>query len=297
MPTDTLYLPKEADVLTIWPGTGIPPNSAQATWQEQASQPPDSSIPNEMARNVVIPTLTRFNPSAGAGNGTALIVAPGGAFHFLMMYHEGYEVAEWLTTLGITAFVLKYRLYHTPPQEAEFFTLLERLGGQLPPPDAKEIDPPIGFPELEATRLWAEADGRQAIRFVRQQAAVLAIDPNKIGILGFSAGGGVAINAALEYDPLSRPNFAAGIYPAYRKGPLVPVDAPPLFIAIADDDDTVAPISFARLYKGWHQAGKSVELHIFANGGHGFGMRQQNQLSDQWTGVFKYWLASQGYIA
>jgi dipeptidyl aminopeptidase/acylaminoacyl peptidase len=78
---------------------------------------------------------------------------------------------------------------------------------------------------------------------------------------------------------------------------VMPENAPPLFLAIADDDKAVAPISSARLYEAWHKAGKPVELHIFANGGHGFGMRKQHLLSDSWTHLFKHWLASRGYIS
>lgn len=286
-----------ANVFTIWPGTGIPPGSEKWTWHEQTMQVPDFSTPNQMVRNVVVPTLTMFKPPAGTANGTAIIVAPGGAFHFLMMGHEGYDVAHWLTNLGVTAFVLKYRVQRTPENDADMPAFLEELGEKLPHPDPNEIDPPVAFPAAEKARLSAEEDGRQAIRFLRQHATELGIDSNRIGIMGFSAGGGVAINAVLEHDSLSRPDFAAGIYPGYRIFTPVPDDAPPLFIAIADDDKAVAPISSARLYEAWHKAGKSVELHIFASGRHGFGMLKQNLLSDPWIDLFKSWMASLSYIS
>jgi len=288
--------PDAAEVFTIWPGSGIPPGSEAWNWHEQAMQPPGSSIPDEMVRNVVVPTLTKFKPAVEAENGTAIIVAPGGAFHFLMMYHEGYDVARWLTQLGVTAFVLKYRLQHTPENDADMPAFLEELDVNLPEVVQTEVDPPMTYPPVEEARLWAEEDGRQAIRYLRQNAAELGIDPHRVGIMGFSAGGGVAVNAILEHDALSRPDFAAGIYPGYRSVKTVPEDAPPLFIAIADDDDAVAPISSARLYEDWHKAGRPVELHIFANGGHGFGMHQQDLLSDAWCDLFKHWMTSQGYI-
>lgn len=296
MQTNSVLPPDAAEVFVIWPGTGIPPGAEEATWHEQSMQPPGSSIPNEMVRNVVIPTITMFRSAEGTANGTALIVAPGGAFHFLMMYHEGYDVARWLTTFGVTAFVLKYRVQHTPENDADMPAFLEQLGEKLAHPDATEVDPPAGYPTVEEARRWGEEDGRQAIRFVRQHAAELGIDPNRIGIMGFSAGGGVALNAVLEHDLPSRPDFAAGIYPAYRVVTPVPEDVPPLFLAIADDDNLVASVSSARLYESWHKAGKSVELHIFADGGHGFGMLKQNRLSDTWIDLFKSWMASQGYI-
>ena len=280
------------DVLTIWPGTGIPPGAEASTWSEQATQPPGSPHPDGMIRNVVIPTLTMFKPETA--NGTAIIVAPGGAFHYLMMYHEGYDAARWLTQLGVTAFVLKYRVQHTPEDDAEMRAYLESMKAGRTDQSRMET-PPAGHPRGNQARLWGEEDGRQAIRYLRQHAAELGIAPDRIGIIGFSAGGGVSVNATLEYDELSRPDFAAGIYPAYRIVTPIPDDAPPLFLAIAGDDATVAPISSARLYETWRKAGKPAELHIFANGGHGFGMRQQNQASDQWTGLFEHWLATQGY--
>jgi acetyl esterase/lipase len=297
MKTDIEQPPGAAGVFAIWPGSGIPPGSENWTWHEQSMQAPDSSIPSQMVRNVVIPTVTMFKPIAGTANGTAIIVAPGGAFHFLMMDHEGYDVAHWLTNLGVTAFVLKYRVQHTPENDTDMPAFLDELGEKLPHPDHMEINPPMTYPPAEEARHWGEEDGRQAIRFVRQHAAEWGINPNRIGIMGFSAGGGIAINAILEHDYLSRPDFAVGIYPGYRIVTPVPEDASPLFITIADDDKAVAPISSARLYEAWHKAGKSVELHIFANGGHGFGMSKQNLLSDMWSDLFKNWMASQGYIA
>ena len=106
-----------------------------------------------------------------------------------------------------------------------------------------------------------------------------------------------AINTILECDSLARPDFAAAIYPAYRTVSAIPEDIPPLFIASADDDDLVAPVSAARLYEAWHKVAKSVELHIFADGGHGFGMNTQNLLSDVWIELFKNWLAARDYIS
>lgn len=255
----------------------------------QAPNVPSSS---RMVRNVVIPTLTVFEPSADIANGTAVVVAPGGAFHFLMMDHEGYDVARWLNHLGVTGFVLKYRVQRTPDDDAEMPVFLDKLGEELPHPDQTEVNPPMSHPGAEEARLWGEEDARQAIRFLRQNAADLNIDAKKIGIIGFSAGGGIAVNAALEHDDLSRPDFVAGIYVGYRLVDAVQEDLPPLFLAIADDDKAVAPISSARLYEAWHKADKPFELHVFANGGHGFGMREQGLLSDLWTQLFKGWLTA-----
>jgi len=173
---------------------------------------------------------------------------------------------------------------------------MDQLGRELPQSDHLEVDPPTGHPGAKEGRLWGEADARQAIRYLRTQAPKLGIDPGRIGIMGFSAGGGIAINAALEFDAVSRPDFVGGIYAGYRLGPNVPADAPPLFLAIADDEAPVAPISSARLYEAWHKAQRPVELHIFGSGGHGFGFNRLDLLSDSWTDLFRKWLAAGGWL-
>jgi acetyl esterase/lipase len=287
-----------AGVFAIYPGNGIPPGSEKWTWYEQTMHVPmpGRSTPMTMVRNVVLPTLTLFRPAEGTANGTSLIVAPGGAFRFLTMDSEGYDMAHWLTQLGVTVFVLRYRLAHMPENDAEMLTFMHNLMNVLPLQSRTEEKPPVGDEATEQARTWAEEDGRQTIRFVRQHAEEWALDPNRIGIAGFSAGGGIVISAAMQHDVQSRPDFAAGIYPGYTTATPVPEDAPPLFLAIADDDILVAPISAARLYEAWHKAGKPVELHIFVRGYHGFGMQQQHLPSDQWIDLFKNWLAAQGYL-
>lgn len=288
--------PDAAGVFAIWPGTGVPPGAEKSTWHEQTMQAPWGNVPNRMVRNVVIPTITMFKPAAGAANGTALIVAPGGACSFLMVDYEGYDMARWLTPLGVTAFVLKYRLAHTPENDAEMPAFVEHLMDILPHPGPTVETPPVATPAIEEARLWGEEDGRQAIRFIRQHAIEWGLDPNRIGIAGFSAGGGVVMGAVMQHDAQSRPDFGVPIYPGYRTATPVPADAPPLFIALADDDKLVAPISGARLYEAWHAAGKPAELLIFGSGGHGFGMKKQLLLSDSWVDQFKKWLAAQGYL-
>ena len=291
------YPADAAEVYNIYPGNGVPPASKDWTWQEQSMQAPWTQDSSLMVRNVKVPTLTMFKPKGNAANGTAVIIAPGGAFHFLMMNHEGYDVARWLSKQGVTSFVLKYRVQHMPEEDTKMPAFLEELFANLPEVSQIEVEPPMTYPPAEEARLWGEEDGRQATRFLRTHAADLGINPNRIGIMGFSAGGGIAVNAALEYDSLSRPDFVAGIYPGYRTVEPIPKSLPPLFVAIADNDDAVAPISSARLYETWHKSGASAELHIFSTGGHGFGMRDQGLLSDQWTDLFKRWMDSQGYLS
>ena len=284
-------------MFAIWPSTGVPPGSEKWTWHEQTMEAPGGVGPDRMVRNVVIPTITMFKPPANKVNGTAIIVAPGGAFHFLMVDNEGYDMARWLAELGVTSFVLKYRLAHTPESDADMPAFLRNLFNVLPHPGPTEVNPPVGTERTEEARSWAEEDGRQAIRFVRQHAKEWGIDPHRIGIAGFSAGGGVVMGAAMQHDAQSRPDFGVPVYAGYRNATPVPADAPPLFIAATDDDKLVGPISAARLYEAWHAAGKPAELHIFVKGEHGFGMKKQDLPSDSWTNLLKTWLANLGYLS
>jgi acetyl esterase/lipase len=285
-----------AGVFAIYPGSGVPRDTENWTWHEATVQIPGSSTPNRMVRNVVVPTLTLYKPSPGTANGTALIVAPGGAFRFLMFDLEGADVAHALAPLGVTVFVLRYRVAHTPDDNGEFFGSLQSMMSNLPHPGATVETPPTGGGPAEEARSWADADGLQAIRYVRQHASEWSVDPKKIGIVGFSAGGGIAVDAAMGHTLDSRPDFVGGIYPGYRPGITVPDDAPPLFVAATDDDVLVAPISGARLYEAWHAAGKPAELHIFAKGQHGFAMKKQNLPSDAWIDLFTTWMRTMGYI-
>ncbi len=294
------YISRPADaagIFAIYPGAGAPPGSEQATWREQMTQAQLSGGPLRIVRNVVIPTITMFKPPAGKANGASLIIAPGGAFRILAIDKEGYDMARWLTQLGITAFVLKYRLTKTPEDDEELRAYLRNLINVLPRQSRDDARPPVGDSPSEAARLLAEEDGRQAIRYVRQHAAEWGLDPQRIGIAGFSAGGGVAVAAAVEHDAESRPDFVVGVYPGYRKATPVPSDAPPMFLAITDDDILVAPLSVARLYEEWRKANKPVELHIFTKGGHGFGMLKQNMPSDAWLDLLRNWLDAQGFLS
>lgn len=276
------------DVFTIYPGNGIPDRNSITENKEKTIK----VEAGRMTRNVIIPTLSMYKPANGKSNGTSIIVAPGGAFYFLMFDKEGADVAKWLTNYGITTFVLKYRLASTPDKNEEMGPFIKKLFEVLPHPDSSVFDPPIGTIDGEKARLLAEEDGRQSIRFLREHARELEIDPNKIGIMGFSAGGGVAVNSALEHDKLGRPNFAAGIYPGWRKVASIQSDAPPLFIAISDKDALVTALSSAQLYENYHKAGKPIELHIFGNGIHGFGSIKDGSLTDTWTELYIKWLKS-----
>lgn len=233
--------------------------------------------------NVVNPTLTVFPADPTNANGTAVVICPGGAFFMLSMNSEGSDVARWLNTKGVTGFVLKYRLVEAktddPGREAFSRGKLDSIAAPVIP--------------------LAMADGLAAIRHVRQHARDYGVNPQRIGIMGFSAGGTVASSVAYNYTPDSRPNFVAPIYLAYHwtiKTNGVPADAPPMFILAATDDPLKLASHSVDLYRDWTAAKKPAELHLFAKGGHGFGMKKQDLPSDHWIERFADWLDMQGLL-
>jgi acetyl esterase/lipase len=267
----------EPQVVPLWPEGA--PGSEDWTQQEQVSFMPSGL---KVVRNVVQPTLTAYLPERSAAVGTAAIVCPGGAFHFLSIDMEGTDVARWLVAHGVAAFVLKYRLIRTGDD------FLDQVG--------KRLDDRPAMDRLMADlRPLVLADGQQAVRVVRQRAAEWEVAPDRIGMIGFSAGGTVTVSVALEHDASSRPDFAGAIYSGGFEDVPVPGDAPPLFVLCAGDDAMAAPLS-VRLYSDWKAAGHPVELHIYAQGGHGFGMQEKGFPSDTWIDRFGDWLGVQGLL-
>ncbi len=249
-----------------------------------------------MVRNVVRPTLTPYLPKAGTGNGSAVVIAPGGGFRFLSWESEGTKVAQWLSERGVAAFVLKYRLVDTGATDAEFQKRLQEMFQKLSKPGVGEKPGgPLDDLETAAVVAMASEDGRQAIKVLRRRAGEWGVAKDRIGIMGFSAGGMVASAVALQHDAESRPNFVGAIYGAPFDAVTAPQDAPPLFILCADDDPLAAS-NCARLYLTWKGAGKSSELHIYAKGGHGFGMNKQGLPVDSWIERFGSWLDAQGLL-
>jgi dienelactone hydrolase len=266
-------------VIPLW--DGVAPGSEGWTQVEEAA--------GATVRNVVKPTLTAYPAEPAVANGTAVIVCPGGAFRALSWQDEGVQAAKWLNAHGITAFVLKYRLLDARA----------RGGGMAPPPRNLEIKNANANPEPDNKELanvinLATSDGRQAIKLVRKNAASWGINPKRIGIMGFSAGGGVAVGSALGGDPDGRPDFVATLYGPALVDVNVPADAGPLFIAVAADHMPVSAGCVA-LYSVWKAAGKSAELHVYAGGRAGFGMRKQGLPSDTWVDRYYDWLRAQGF--
>jgi acetyl esterase/lipase len=270
----------EPQVISLWPGAA--PGSESWTQKETESAIPGTTV--RIVQNVTRPTVTAFLPDPSKANGTAVVICPGGAFHFLTMDDEGTGVARWLNARGVAAFVLKYRLTRTGD---DVFAQIQEIIRDRSKYDAivRQLNPMIA------------ADGQQAIRVVRQNSAKWGIDPGRIGILGFSAGGYLALTVALEHSADSRPDFLGAIYAPTRDDLPVPADAPPLFAVAADDDPVVSPAgNSVRIYSAWKAAGKPGELHIYSRGGHGFGIRKQNLPTDGWIDRFGEWLQVQGLL-
>lgn len=263
---------------------GKPKGSENWTWSEQTNS--KNMFNTEVTYNVVQPTITAYLPPKELATGTAIIVAPGGAFHTLSINSEGVDVAKWLNSKGIAAFVLKYRV-------ARSFT----------DDPVKELMPKMAdFKKLDEENApivpLAMTDGLTAVQYVRDHAKEMDIDPAKIGFMGFSAGGTLTMSVVYNATDANRPNFVAPIY-AYEPaviGATLPSVKTPIFVAVAGDDQLgMMPMSI-NIYKKWFDAKHPAELHIYEKGGHGFGMRKQNLPTDTWYERFGEWLKLQGYL-
>lgn len=269
------------DVIPLYQGT--PPESEPANYPEKEYF--SNVWKTEVVTNVTKPTLTVFKPAPELRNGTAIVVCPGGGFMALSITSEGSDVAKYLAAKGVTAFVLKYRLAHTGEDATQEFGALMA--------DRQK------FREMMSKIVpLSNADGVAAVTYVRRHASEWGISPDRVGIIGFSAGGEVAAGTAFEYKPEERPAFVAPIYAAMPvpKDDSVPADAPPMFLAAATDDQLGLAADSILLWQKWTAAHKSVELHMFAKGGHGFGMRKQNLPTDHWIDRFAEWLDQQGFL-
>lgn len=269
------------EVVRIYEGKA--PGSENWNWSEAYIEKTAWNTP--VVYNVSDPTLTVIKPEAGKANGTAVIICPGGGFFAHSIENEGLGVARWLASKGVTCFVLKYRL--------------AKATGDDP---IKDFNAAFGDKELQARQQasipLAIADGKQAIAYVRKNAGKWGLKPNAIGIMGFSAGGTVAGSAGFGYTAENKPDFVAPIYaflPPEMQG-TVAADAPPMFIAVASDDQIGLQTHSVALYSKWNTAKKSAELHVYYKGGHGFGIRKQQQPSDAWADQFAEWLGFQGFL-
>jgi len=255
------------------------PNGAPGSEGETAAE---TVRVNENGEHIVSgihrPSITPYPPSPAKATGAAVIIAPGGGHRELWMDHEGYKVAQWLSEHGVAAFVLKYRL--------------AREAGSTYTVDGTEL-----------------ADIRRALRLVRSRASEWNIDPARIGVMGFSAGGELAAMAGTRSDAgnaaaadlierqSSKPAFQALIYPAIPHDMVLSQQTPPAFLVCGEDDRADIAQGLPQLYVSLKQAGVSAELHVFARTGHGFGLRPTNRppVSD-WPQLFLEWLDVEGML-
>jgi acetyl esterase/lipase len=269
----------------IWPG--IAPGSE--TWTHQEHEDIDPATGHRLLRGVVVPTITPVLPRPGTESGTGVVIAPGGAFTGLAWDLEGLATAGWLAEQGIAAFVLKYRLARVPADPAE----LEALRRSMPDPGHAgallEWSQALLAPAIDI----ATADGEQAVRVVRERAATWGVDPTRVGILGYSAGGTVATQAAVTGDAASRPAFVVNVYGAWFAKE-VPTGAPPLFGVAAADDPLVD--AWLKTAQAWLAAGVPTELHLYERGGHGFAVTTQGLPVDGWTERLTGWLTSRALL-
>ncbi len=262
---------------------GKAPGSENWTWQEGMNN--KNSVKVTTVFNVVQPTLTVFSPAVSPSNGTAIIICPGGGFHFLAIDHEGNDIAKALVKKGITVFVLKYRLVHIFSENP--------FDDMLNAPDKKAWDD-----ESLAIIPLAIADGKQAVAYVRRHASEYNVSPERVGIMGFSAGGMVAASTAFDYTVENRPDFVVPVYadlPENRVGSVLP-DAPPLYILCAQDDEFGFIPHALNMYNRWYTAGRPVEMHLFGKGGHGFGIGNPANTTHNWVNPFGEWLKMQGLM-
>jgi acetyl esterase/lipase len=229
-------------------------------------------------RNIHNPSITAFLPAGEKATGAAVVICPGGGHRELVYKAEGEECARYLNTIGVAAFVLKYRLGR---EEGSPYSIEEHAG----------------------------ADGRRAMRLVRSRAAEWKIDPKRVGLLGFSAGGEVVslvTCGASDADPNAndpvdrldcRPAFQILIYPGPIGIPeVIPSNAPPAFLLVANDDRAAGTIT--RLLQKYRDARIPVEAHIFARGGHGFNMGNRSKLASvkNWPQRLADWLADNQWL-
>jgi acetyl esterase/lipase len=271
-------------VLDVWPGK-VPGENAPPGPEKILDQKPGEK-PVKRLTNVSKPTITIFRPARDKDTGAAVVICPGGGYHILAWDLEGEEVARWLNSIGVTGIVLKYRV----PRPSDL-------------PKDKQPQGPL-------------QDAQRALSLVRSKAADWQLDAKRIGVLGFSAGGHLAASAATNFDRRAyeagddidkiscRPDFAILIYPAYLlakdKDELAPEirvrkECPPTFFVHAGDDPIKADNSVL-MYLALKRAGVRAELHVYAAGGHGFGLRPSAQPCSAWPQRCADWLRTQGFL-
>ncbi|GAB3793567.1 hypothetical protein GCM10028819_05440 [Spirosoma humi] len=280
------------EIVKLWPDGAIPNAIAGAQITEKSETDANGIL---RISNVSVPTLTVYLPSKNKATGAAVMICPGGGYGILAASHEGSDVARWFNEMGVAAFVLKYRL----------------------------PNPAIMTNQQEVPLM----DAMQGLTLIRKEAARYGIDPNKIGVMGFSAGGHLASTLATHYNKgpraneQAKPSFAILLYPvisfgekahagsrnnllgklvsspemiAYYSNELqVTAQTPPTFLVHAEDDKAVPVENSIEFYLACLKSGVPAEMHLYPNGGHGFGLRTAKFGSlNAWPDACKAWLTS-----
>ncbi|RZL29806.1 MAG: alpha/beta hydrolase [Rubrivivax sp.] len=274
-----LAAPAEPKAIPLRTG-GVDKQPAAETWFMQWGEP--------MVRNVTTATLTPFLPAPGKGNGTAVLVAPGGGFRWLSIKNEGWKVAQALADQGVAAFVLKYRLQPTPESLDGFKDSMNRMFASVGAASAPDGAPRPMAPDLSNQLADAEA----AYAMILSRAGEWGVDTKRLGMMGFSAGAGLTMHSTLQSKTMKLA-FIAPIYGGMSPVE-VPKDAPPMFNVIASDDFLFRG-QFG-VVKAWFDAGRPVEFHLYQNGGHGFGLGYPGKTANGWFPVFMHWLDVNGLL-
>lgn len=269
--------------LDVWPGK--PPNEVGAIGEEKVLEDKPGQRKVKRITNVTRPTITVYRPAKEKDTGAAVVICPGGGYNILAWDLEGEEVAAWLNSIGVTGIVLKYRV--------------PRREGQSSGPPLQPLQ-----------------DAQRALSLVRSKAREWGIDAQRIGVLGFSAGGHLAAAASTNFNRRAyesvddidkaacRPDFAVLVYPAYlitkdgkemAEDIRVTKETPPMFLVHAGDDRVSAENS-AHMYLALKRAGVPAEVHIYSSGGHGFGLRPSTDECSTWPQRCSDWLKAQQFL-
>jgi len=262
---------QEPQVIPIWPAGNL-----AADAQSQHEVVTENAAHEHTVTNIHNPTITAYLPPQEKATGVAILVAPGGGHRFLSIDHEGYDVGKWLASIGVAGFVLKYRLARA---ENSHYTVED-----------------------------ADQDAQRAIRLIRSRAEDWHVNPAKVGILGFSAGGEVAVLAATKFDrgkpdasdaiehQSSRPDFQVLIYPGVQPANIaVTKDTPPAFMLCANDDAGPSN-AIPALAQALKKVGVPVEIHIYHSGGHGFGIRPRPLPISSWPQRLQEWMVDSAIL-
>jgi dienelactone hydrolase len=274
----SMAAPAEPDAIPLY-GDATPGSASSETWSLYYGQ-------YAVVRNVTHPTITPFLPDPEKATGAAVVVAPGGAFMLLAIDPEGWRVARALNERGIAAFVLKYRVMGTPVDNTEAVALMNQR-------TLEGITDPTQMPTIQYPP--STDDALAALALVRARSAEWGVDPDRVGMIGFSAGAMTSLNTVLAAGPGQGPDFFGYIYgPQARID--APVNAPPMFAAIAFDDEFFPTMGFP-IVEAWHAAGRPVELHAYGKGGHGFNLGREGTTTPLMMSQFVAWMEAEGFLS